>query len=205
MFAPRLRKAAQNRLTEEGVAIHLNCAVTSVNADGISLSNNTTVSASTIIWSAGVKAIVPKFIGTQPTLVKGRMSVNEYFQIKSSETDILKNVFVLGDAASYPTPVPMLAQAAEAQASAVGNNILASINNTQLSPFVYKSKGSMVSVGQWFAIGEIFSIKTSGRLTWWLWRTVYLSKFASFKKRIRIMFEWTLEIFFPRDITKILE
>ena len=38
---------------------------------------------------------------------------------------------------------------------------------------------------------------------WWFWRTTYLFKFASWKKRIRIMFEWTLQLFFPRDITKL--
>ena len=98
----------------------------------------------------------------------------------------------------------MLAQVAEGQAATVAKNICAQAGGRPLAGFVYKSKGSMVSVGQWFAIGEIFSIKISGRITWWMWRTVYLFKFASFKKRVRIMFEWTLELFFPRDITKII-
>jgi NADH dehydrogenase FAD-containing subunit len=43
----------------------------------------------------------------------------------------------------------------------------------------------------------------AGWFTWWLWRTVYLFKFASWKKRIRIGFEWLIALFFPRDITKI--
>jgi NADH dehydrogenase len=61
----------------------------------------------------------------------------------------------------------------------------------------------MVSVGQWFAIGFIKGISISGRLTWWLWRTVYLFKFASWKKRLRIAFEWTMDLVFPREITRI--
>jgi NADH dehydrogenase len=61
----------------------------------------------------------------------------------------------------------------------------------------------MVSVGSWFAIGDIFSMKISGRLTWWLWRTVYLFKFFSWKKRVRIVLQWTLNVFYPRDITKL--
>ena len=61
----------------------------------------------------------------------------------------------------------------------------------------------MVSVGQWFAVGEVFSLKLSGRLAWWMWRTLYLFKFASWKKRFRITFEWTIDLFYPRDITKL--
>lgn len=205
MFAPKLRKAAMDRLKKEGVALHMNSSVTSVSADGLTLtvksgdsSSNMTIPAATVIWSAGVKAIIPKFEGVQPVLARGRMTVDEHFALAG-----MKDVFVLGDAAGYPNPVPMLAQAAEVQAVIVAKNVLSAIAGRPLSGFVYKSKGSMVSLGQWFAIGEIFSLKISGRLTWWLWRTVYLFKFASFKKRVRIMFEWSLELFFPRDITKI--
>jgi NADH dehydrogenase len=205
MFAPKLRRAATKRLQKEGVILHMNSSVTSVTADGLTLvskssgsSSNMTLPAATVIWSAGVKAIIPKFEGTQPVLVKGRMAVDEHFMLTG-----MSGISVLGDAAGYPTPVPMLAQAAESQAKVVANNILAAINGKPLAGFAYNSKGNMVSLGQWFAIGEIFSLKISGRLTWWLWRTVYLFKFASFKKRVRIMFEWSLELFFPRDITKI--
>ncbi len=206
MFAPKLRAAAKNRLLKEGVILHQNSAVTSVTPDGLTLSNNTTIPASIVIWSAGVKAIIPKFIGDQPVLVKGRMSVNTFFQVAlGASSTIAENIFAHGDVAGYPTPVPMLAQVAEAEATIVARNIIALLSQKKLSDFTYRSKGSMVSVGQWFAIGEIFSLRVSGKLTWWLWRTVYISKFASIKKRIRIMFEWALELFFPRDITKIVD
>lgn len=203
MFAPSLRKAAETRLIKAGVAVYHNSAVTSVTPEGLTLANSTTIPAKTVIWSAGVKAIIPKFEDIQPTLVKGRISVNNFFQMVNGES-VISDIFVLGDVASYPTPLPMLAQVAEGQAATVAKNICAQAGGRPLAGFVYKSKGSMVSVGQWFAIGEIFSIKISGRITWWMWRTVYLFKFASFKKRVRIMFEWTLELFFPRDITKII-
>jgi NADH dehydrogenase len=199
MFAPRLRSAAEKRLQKEGVALHLNSSVTSVTKDGVTLSNNTTVPAATVIWSAGVKSIIPKFDGNQPVVVHGRLSVDEHFLVSG-----FSGVFAMGDVAGYPTPMPMLAQVAEAEAATVARNIVASIAGKPLLGFIYRSKGSMVSVGQWFAIGELFSLKISGRLTWWIWRTVYLFKFASMKKRIRIVFEWSLEVFFPRDITKIV-
>jgi NADH:ubiquinone reductase (H+-translocating) len=101
-------------------------------------------------------------------------------------------------------PLPMLAQVAVQQSKVVAYNILASLKQKKMKNFKYRSLGSLVSIGQWFAIGEIFSYKLKGRLTWWLWRTTYLFKFASWQKRIRIAFEWTLDTFYPRDITKLM-
>lgn len=208
-FSPRQRKIAADRLREMGVNLHLSATVTSVTPNGLVLANNTTVMAGTVIWAAGVKPIIPYFEDMTPTLLAGRIAVDQYFRLPKDE-----RVFVLGDVAGYvdtkaahepnkPTVLPMLAQTAEAQAGIVGRNILASIRGRALKTLRYKSKGAMVSVGQWFAVGEIFSIHIAGRFTWWIWRTIYLFKFASWQKRIRIAFEWTMELFYPRDITKL--
>ncbi len=203
MFPPRLRAAAEKRLRENKVSIHSSATVTSVTQNGLILGGEMTIPASTIIWAAGVKPVVPHFEDGMPPLVGGRLAVDEFFQVKDCE-----HIFALGDASGYidtrkneGKSLPMLAQVAVGEAGKVAYNIMASIHNKRLRSFKYRSKGSMVSVGQWFAIGEIFSMKIAGKFTWWLWRTVYLFKFASWKKRIRIMFEWTLDIFYPRDIT----
>jgi NADH dehydrogenase len=207
MFAPSLRQAAERRLRENGVELHMNCKVTAVAPNGLSLSNNTTVPSSTVIWTAGVKPALPRFTGDMPDLTAGRLAIDEYFRLKGDE-----HIFALGDAAAYvdeastdksSAPLPMLAQVAVGQAKVVAQNIKAAIDGKPFKAFNYHSKGSMVSVGSWFAIGDIFSMKISGRLTWWLWRTVYLFKFFSWKKRVRIVLQWTLNVFYPRDITKL--
>lgn len=210
MFAPSLRHAAEKRLRDSGVVLNLNATVTKVTQQGITLSSGIVIPSSTVIWAAGVKASIPHFEGAQPVVAGGRLVVDEYFRLGGDP-----HVFALGDVAGYvekaarvadPTaakPLPMLAQVASQQAHTVADNLIAVIRRRTLKPFVYHSKGSMVSVGQWFALGEIFSMKIAGRLTWWAWRTVYLFKFASWKKRLRIAFEWSLEMFYPRDITKL--
>lgn len=212
MFAPRLRKAAFDRLTKNGVKVMVKTAVTKVDKGSITTmpagsapgTSGETIGASIVIWSAGVKASVPKFEDTTPTLTGGRLAVDNNFRLLG-----LPKVFAMGDVAAYidkdgnGKPLPQLAQVAEREAKTVAMNILASINKTQLKDFHYHSEGSMVSVGQWFAIGEIYSMNIAGRLTWWMWRTVYLFKFASNMKRLKIVFEWTLQLLFPRDITKL--
>jgi len=205
-FKPSLRKTAQRQLTKEGIDVRAETFVTEVTNEGLILKSGDTIKASTIIWSAGVRALVPKFTDAQPTLTGGRLAVDNYFRILADT-----HIFAMGDAAAYidtaagpnARPIPMLAQAAQSQAKTVAANILAAVHGLQMQEFHYRSKGAMVSVGQWFAIGEIYSMNIAGIFTWWLWRTVYLFKFASWKKRVRIAFEWFVDMFFPRDITKI--
>lgn len=50
----------------------------------------------------------------------------------------------------------------------------------------------------------IFSVKFSGFLAWWLWRTVYLTKLPGFGKKLRAMAAWTLDLFFGRSIEQIV-
>ncbi len=215
MFAPSLRVAAEKRLRHSGVQIYLGSTVTAVSTHGLSLSNNTTVPSATVIWAAGVKPSMPYFEGDAPALTSGRLAVDEHFMLPDD-----RHVFALGDMAAYtdthslaahdgnpgsaaPPPMPMLAQVVVGQARVVARNIRASLNKKPLKAFHYHSKGSMVSVGSWFAVGEIFSLKIAGKLSWWLWRTVYLFKFFSWKKRLRIAIDWTLDAVYPRDITKL--
>ncbi len=210
MFQPSLRAAAHDRLTKNGVNVRVNTAVTSVTRAGLVLASGETLRASTIIWTAGVKAIVPHFEDMKPTLTGGRLAVDSYFRVLGTD-----RIFAMGDAAAYvdphnfaantanTKPLPMLAQVAEKEAAIIAYNLLASVRTKELRDFHYHSQGSMVSVGQWFAIGEIFSMKLAGWFTWWLWRTVYIFKFASWRKRIRIGFEWAFELISPRDITKL--
>lgn len=210
MFAPSLRAAAERRLARSGVALKLNKMVTEVTPDGLKLNDGTQVVSKTTIWAAGVKAAVPVFASNAPALSGGRIIVDQYFRLQGSD-----RVFALGDVAAYvdvhqfakdssnTKAVPMLAQVAVAESKTVAANIICSIKNKPLTNFHYHSKGSMVSVGQWFAIGEIYSMNIAGWITWWLWRTVYLFKFASWHKRIRIAVDWTLDFFYPRDITKL--
>ncbi|MDE2172792.1 MAG: FAD-dependent oxidoreductase, partial [Patescibacteria group bacterium] len=210
MFAPSLRRAAASRLVRHGVNLRLSCTVGEVTADGLKLKDGGIVQASTVIWAAGVKAVIPAFEGAPPAMSGGRLIVDQYFRLQGSD-----RIFALGDAAGYvdahefikdsknTRAVPMLAQVAVQEAKIVADNIVASIRRRPLANFHYHSKGSMVSIGQWFAIGEIYSLNIAGRLTWWVWRTVYLFKFASWQKRLRIAIDWTLDFFYPRDITKL--
>ncbi len=203
-FPPSLQNGAEERLNENGVTIVLGRMVTSVTPKGITLSDGTFISAATVIWTAGVKSIIPPFEGGEdPKLVEGRLAVDQFFHMNGEE-----RIFAIGDVAGYieeheQRSAPMLAQVAVQQADVAAYNIIASIKEKKLKDFHFHSKGRLVSVGQWFAVGEIYFMKIAGPVAWWVWRMVYLFKFASWSKRIRIAFEWSLALFYPRDVTKL--
>jgi NADH dehydrogenase, FAD-containing subunit len=50
----------------------------------------------------------------------------------------------------------------------------------------------------------LFGIKFSGFIAWWMWRSVYLVKLPRLAKKIRVMTDWTLDIFFGRDIEQMI-
>ena len=205
-FHPSLRAAARRRLEQRGIVCRVGASVVSVSPEGIALKSGESIAASTVIWAAGVKARVPAFVGEQPAVVVGRLAVDAHFNLVADD-----RIFALGDAAAYvepsaapgSRPLPLLAQVAQQEASVVAQNVLASVAGKPLRSFSYHSKGSMVSIGQRFAIGQIYAARVSGIIAWLMWRTIYLSKFASWRKRLRISFEWLIELGFPRDITKI--
>jgi hypothetical protein len=49
-------------------------------------------------------------------------------------------------------------------------------------------------------VAEVFGLKFSGFSAWWLWRTIYLLKLPGVERKVRVALDWTLDLFFPRDI-----
>ncbi len=202
--SPTLRTFAKERLQNMGVQLHLGVSVNSIEPGKVSLGNGEIIESNMVIWAAGVKATFPEFVGFSPELAGGRIVVDEYFRIKDRE-----DVFVLGDVSAKvdeknPKGVPMVAQAAVAQADIVAQNILVAQGFfAKMRTHTYVSKGTLVSLGQWSAVGDVAGHPLAGAFMWWVWRTVYLFKFHSWSKRFRIAFDRTINIFYPRTITKL--
>jgi len=54
-------------------------------------------------------------------------------------------------------------------------------------------------------VARIFGLNFSGFFAWWMWRTVYLSKLPGLDKKVRVAFDWTLDLLFPKDVCAIYE
>ncbi len=200
-FHPSLRSRALSVLKKSGVKVMLNTGVKEVRAGSIVFTDDSVLEVSHVVWTAGVKPNTPMFTHAVATDTWGRITVGQSLQIPECP-----NAFVVGDMASLlgadGKPMPMLAQVAVMQGLHTGHNIKRLTQGKNLLPFKYKSQGSLVSLGQWQAVADIHGIRFWGPIAWFIWRTVYLFKFLSGSKKVKIVVDWTMNIFYPRDITK---
>lgn len=202
-FDIKTRKYAEKILQEKRVNVLQNKKVNEVTKTSVKLEGGEEIFADTIIWTAGVKPNEINFINGEVAKDEiGRIIANKNLLAKNYD-----NIFVLGDVANIEqengNPYPMLAQVASEEAELIGTNIYNLINNKKLVEFNYKLNDQLVSLGQWEAAGTVMSVHIYGLLAWFIWRTVYLFKFISNSKKIKIAIDWTIHLFHSRDITKI--
>lgn len=192
-FPSKLRDIAEEVLKKKRIDIVFNSTAKEVTENGV-VTEGGLIKTKTVVWTAGVKPGAPAGAPGEK-----RIEVLKTLEVKDHE-----GVYAVGDLSQVvPDGYPMLAQVASAQGEIVAENIERSLFDREHVEFEYKMKGMIASLGQWMAIGEIYGKNVHGRFMWWLWRTIYLFKFPSMRKRFKVAVEWTVNLFFPRDITKI--
>ena len=77
------------------------------------------------------------------------------------------------------------------------------IYQKEQKPFAWREQGFIISLGKGGAFAQIFNLKLSGPIAWFMYRTVYLLKTIGWRSKLRMALEWTLNIFLPRDISKL--
>ena len=205
-FGPRVRQKGLRALEKKGITVMLGSAVKEVGVSYIFLDKNMKIFTETVIWVAGIKPARIKFDGKATQSPDGRLIVDQYLRLEN-----YRNIFALVDFASFAqknreniyVPLPALAQVAEKQARAVAKNIQLAVAGKAPKAFRYRHTGNLISLGQWMAVGEMLNFTISVRVTWWIWRTVYLSKLISWRKKARVAMDWTMNLFSPRDISEL--
>jgi len=209
-FSEKLAKFAYEKLIQRGIDIRLDTVVTSFDGTEVlvkSLENRENknieaIQTKTLVWTAGVTpvdTIKNSIFKTE----KGKIIVNEFLEIPD-----FPGVFAVGDCCQTIDPITKkpyapTAQLAEAHAKIAAHNLYALIRNKQKKNFEYKSKGQMAIIGKRSGIASVFGMNIHGFLAWWLWRSVYLSKISRLEKRVRVLLDWTIDLFFDRDISRL--
>ena len=202
VFDVKVRAYAQKILEKNGIKILLNTQVKEVTPTSVVLGDGSSLSSETIIWTAGVK---PNELVTEGGVLpkdKGNRIITD----KTFAVPGFPGVFAIGDISHFieesARGLPMLAQVAVGQGDHLGKNISYAIAGKPLKQFYYLSKGEFVSLGKGEAAGTVFGVHIYGKTAWFIWRTIYLFKFISTSKRFRIAFDWTMQLFSNRDITR---
>ncbi|HJT50218.1 MAG TPA: NAD(P)/FAD-dependent oxidoreductase [Nitrososphaeraceae archaeon] len=195
---------ALKRLQKSGIEIILNQRVIGATRNTVSLKDGTIIPTNTIIWSGGVApSSLLTSISCEHDNKSGRITVDKYLELPN-----YNGVYALGDCAyiidpNSGNPYPPTAQHAIREGAIVANNIIASIEGRleNRKIFDYKTKGMMASIGKRTGIGNLLGIEVQGLLAWLIWRSYYLVHLPTLQKKIRVLADWILDIFFKRDVT----
>jgi NADH dehydrogenase len=184
-----------------GVWIRTNAAVKRITPAHVHL-NDEVLEAATIVLSAG---ITPSPIVARLPLEKdrrGKILVEATMQCKQRP-----EVWAAGDCASIPDPdgqaYPELAQHAMREARVLAENIYATVKGLPVKPFAYKTKGIMASLGHHRGVATAMGVPLRGLLAWWIRRSYYLLVIPRMAQRIRLVFEWSLALFFAPPLSKL--
>lgn len=160
----RLSKAAHKLLDDLGIEVMTGRRVVAVDSNGVVLDGGDRVDAELRVWAAGIKA--PAFlkdIGGLETNKLNQLVVRATLQTTRDDA-----IFAIGDCAAAPMPgggtVPPRAQAAHQQASLLAHSIPARMAGQPLAAFRYRDFGSLVSFGEYTAVGNLMGRLIGGNL-----------------------------------------
>ena len=202
---------ALERMRARGVTFELNARLSVACPGGVTLKRKEPdtaefeIATETLVWTAGA---VPNPLLQELAIERdkrGAVVVEDTLCVKGSA-----GVWALGDCAVVPDaktdkPCPPTAQFAIREARTLARNIRAAIKGEPLKPFHFDSLGTLCVVGHHSACAEIKGFKFSGFFAWFLWRTLYLSKLPGLERKVRVVADWTIELFFPRDIVQTID
>jgi NADH dehydrogenase len=196
-----LGRYAQTKLAGRGIEIRGKVKVAAVDDKGVTLSDGTMIPSRTVVWTAGTTPN-PKLALLPCPRERGRIKVDETLEVTGHP-----GVFAVGDCALIPdrrtgTFHPPTAQHALRQGSVVAHNVAARLRGGRLKRFDFKSLGQLAAIGKRTGVAKVFGMKFSGFVAWWLWRTIYLSKLPRFEKKLRVALDWTLDVFFSKDLVQ---
>lgn len=201
-----LAEFALQKIRKNGVEVLLNTRVIDVTSYSVRLDNGIDISTQTIIWAGG---------GKPPSLLSalscehdksGRIVTNNFLEVLGYTDSIM----ALGDCACITDPntgkpCPPTAQHAIRQGKVAAINLISRIKDQEndKKAFDYKTKGVMTLIGRRNGVGILLGFKVHGFTAWWFWRSYYLLNLPTVEKKLRVMVDWFIDLFFKRDVTRL--
>ena len=206
-----LGRYAQKRMEARGVEFRLNTRLTDAR-EGMVMLGDGEIPAETLVWTAGT---APNPLTKSLPLEKdkrGALIVDTTLAVPSHT-----GLWALGDCAAVvdaksSKPCPPTAQFALREAATLAKNIRASVQGRPARGFHFDSLGALCVVGHQTACAELTvpfardkAMRFSGLLAWLMWRGIYLGKLPGLERKIRVLVDWTVELFFPKDIVQTID
>ena len=203
---------ARERMTARGVTFKLGVRLADAQPGMVILNTGEEIPAQTLVWTAGTtpNPVVAALPAEHDR--RGAIQVDPCLAVPHQP-----GLWALGDCAAVTdtktgNACPPTAQFALREAHTLAQNIHASLTGAALRPFHFDSLGGFCVVGHHTACAELTvpfvrhkTVRFSGLLAWLMWRGVYLAKLPGLERKVRVLIDWVIELFFPRDIVQTID
>ena len=196
-----LGRYAARELSARGIEIKVGTRLDSVEGGVVRLSDGESFPAETLVWTAGVKPEPLAAYSKLPVDEQGRLRVDPALRVEGFEGVI----WAAGDAAAVPDLVtggvcPPSAQYATRQGKRLASNVLAAMNGDAAAPFRFKALGVLCSLGRYKGVAVVMGVPLRGFPAWFVARSYHLLQLPTLNRKVRVVLDWTLSLFFPRDV-----
>ena len=203
---------AVKQLLERGLDIRLGTRLESCVDGKVELSDGDRFEADTIVWTAGVRAH-PMLAKTDlPRDDRGRLTCLPTLQVVDGDR-VVDGAWSAGDAAAVPdlaadeqgALTSPSAQHAVRQAARLADNIALVIRGRPPLPYRHRHAGSVASLGLHKGVAQVYGIKLRGWPAWFLHRTYHMTRIPSLDRKVRVVADWTLQLFLRREVVSLGE
>ena len=191
-YPPALSEHARLDLSALGVDVRLGALVTGIEPGIVHVGETDTIQTHTVIWAAG-NAASPLGASVGGTDRMGRVLVEPDLSVAGHS-----EVFVIGDMASISIggkQVPGVAPAAMQMGQHAAQGIRRSLEQRERTPFLYRNKGDLATIGRHRAIADFGRLQVTGGLAWWFWLFLHIMYLAGFRNRLSVLLEWGYSYF----------
>jgi NADH dehydrogenase len=202
----RLARYAERKLRAKDMELHLGTTLVSCEGGIVTLSDTTTkpYPSGTIVWTAGQRPSELARVSGIPVDERGRVPVDAYLRIEG-----VPDAFAIGDGASVPDPAehgqpcPPTAQHALRQGVVAADNVAAALGIGEARPFRYRNRGLAVTLGRNQGVAQVKRFTFTGPLAWFMGRSYHLLMMPGLARKSRVVSDWTISLFFPRDVSQL--
>lgn len=201
---PPLGEYALRNLVARGIEVWLRARVTSFESGHVRIDDGRGIETELLIWTAGVRPspLAQAIEAQRPDPRDPRLPVDAFLRVPGHE-----GLWAVGDCALVPDPgggfQAPAAQHAVRQGRQVARNLEATITGRPLRPLRYRGIGMLATLGRHRGVGQVFGVRLTGFLAWFAWRTYYLYALPRWDRRLRVAFDWALDLLFPPDIVEL--
>jgi NADH dehydrogenase len=195
----RLGEYASRRLTRRGIEIHVGTTLESYDGTEAVLANGTRVPARTLVWTAGVRAspLLPDL--ALPLDERGRVLVDGFLRVEGAD-----DIWALGDCAAVKNrKTPGVVDPPTCQHSLRQARRLAKNMQGTPAPYGYRMLGQVATLGHFKGIAELPGLHLWGFPGWFVTRTYHLYQLPLLTRKLRVVVDWTVALFFRRDIVEL--